>query len=661
MKKLILFLALSSPVFSQQAARFYTVANLPLASLTNGQGALITDGVNATDCTSGGGSFAVICVSNGSFYAPLSLATGSGNVSTTGNLIPGHVPQATGTTTIADGGQVYPSGPFADTISAQAFTNKNLTSNTNTFPTFNQNTTGTAGGLSGSLTQCSGQASIGIGSTGNANCLSIAAILGYTPQNAATSNSNNDALGAAAAAQAAAQAFAQNGSNITSGTIAAARITNPLNQNTTGNAGTASAFDHSPSGCALNFAPNGILSVGNFTGCTEIEPCLNMITYGGSGNGSTSNNAAWNAAIAASVSDQVCLYFPPGTYAFASQPSWTAPHTYSSILVRGDSAEVAQLVFPSAISGLLLQTLANSNSIHVRDLSIRTSGIGNANGLILRNTGGFGANGGAASDITNVAFYGSDCVACTDYWQNALVLDGISVVSMDKVKIVGQPTGGGTTGLGNAVFIESSGGFPAVVFNINSGSEFDYVNQALLIGDWIQGITINQTNMTGVTTGISVPSGETHGLDQLLMTNTQINAEDNAVNIQSPFNHVGFVNDYFIVPGSGNAILNNNTSTTDIANSFFLNIGGGGGNAVVMGTYNAGLSSIIGNTFEGGFTTAIFLQSGSHLVTVGTNTYSSGVTTQVVNSGTGNTVAATCPTGITAGTVVIVNGLPTHC
>ncbi len=59
---------------------------------------------------------------------------------------------------------------------------------------------------------------------------------------------------------------ATNASNITSGTLAAARLP-ILNQNTTGNAATATALAAAPTLCSTGQAPTGVLASGNATGC----------------------------------------------------------------------------------------------------------------------------------------------------------------------------------------------------------------------------------------------------------------------------------------------------------------------------------------------------------------------------------------------------------
>jgi hypothetical protein len=65
---------------------------------------------------------------------------------------------------------------------------------------------------------------LNLGTAANHPATDFQPALGFTPQNAATANTNNDALGAAAAAQTAAIAAAANASNLSSGTVPIARI-----------------------------------------------------------------------------------------------------------------------------------------------------------------------------------------------------------------------------------------------------------------------------------------------------------------------------------------------------------------------------------------------------------------------------------------------------
>jgi hypothetical protein len=91
----LLALSLATGVaFAQQpVARQYTVATLPAASANNGIVAQIKDGLNANDCSTGGGAMIVFCVSNGTSWGGLSVGAASAstlilnNAGTTGTTV----------------------------------------------------------------------------------------------------------------------------------------------------------------------------------------------------------------------------------------------------------------------------------------------------------------------------------------------------------------------------------------------------------------------------------------------------------------------------------------------------------------------------------------------------------------------------------------------
>lgn len=112
-----------------------------------------------------------------------------------------------------------------------------------------------------------------ISSTGGGNVNSVFTRAGDVVAQAGDYSAFYDAAGAAATAQTAAIAAAathsDNASNLSSGTIPAARVPT-LNQNSTGNSGTASAADHTPTLCPAGQAPTGILANFSATGCAPI-------------------------------------------------------------------------------------------------------------------------------------------------------------------------------------------------------------------------------------------------------------------------------------------------------------------------------------------------------------------------------------------------------
>lgn len=395
------------------------------------------------------------------------------------------------------------------------------------------------------------------------------------------------------------------------------------------------------------------VSASGSIGCTSTQSnCLNILAYGGHNDQSTPNDAAWNAAIAGSIPDQVCIYFPAGHYIFNSVPSWTATLATSTITVKGDGAEISKLWFPST-NGLTFHMINPANSFHIKDLSIDTGGT-TFTGVQITNSGA--QTGYSASDFTGVTFGGTDGFGANDYWANGIVIDAFSNVSFLNTQFVGSPVGGYK---GTGIVFQTSTAVPALDFNLLF-MNFQYLNIGIQVNDYTQGITIGHSNFTAVGTGIFVPSGETHGLDELIVSDSQFEATNNAIGINSQFYHVILHDNYFLVNGTGNGVFYNNTGTFSLTDNSCLNIGGlgHGSTCFVIGTYVAGIGYIAGNTIED-FDTGIFLQSTSGHVTVGLQSFANN-TTNIVNSAGGLNAIPVSFTGTPTSSFQVFNGTVVH-
>lgn len=678
MRNIILFFSFSAIVFGQSYVRSYTVATLPSASSTSGQTAMVTDGISVADCTTGGGTFAVPCKSNGLGYSALQIGSGGGNVSTSGNMVAGHVPQSTGATTLSDGGQSYPAGPFADTNSAQAFFNKDFTSSTNTFPANPGNAGLGANTFTGTQTikPNSGESLLQLDTTGTGQQDNI----GFYSNGVLKwliLKQTNDTFAIFDEAHSNSIIATDTSGNVLSSSpiweIPSLQLTTPLGTlyggtgNNTGsipNALTANSLSTTPSLCSVGNAPAGILAIGSATGCNPTESCLNIVAFGGDNVGTGSNNSAWTAALAFGQQNHQCIYFPRGTYLFTTTPVWNSSNAASSITVRGDGQDVSQLFFPSGQNGLTINLQATTDAFHIRGMSLRTNGVNNASGLVIQGSQTANAEG-VQSDIDDVALYGGDCPGCTDYWTAAINIINFPVINFSRIHIVGQPIMSGTSGLGTGILLSANSASPGVAYNL-SQIEGDYLGQGVQVQDHIQGFNLSQSNFTGVNTGVYVPPGIPYGdNDQLVISTTQFNASSNGINIQSPVRHTNIGGNYFVVPGAANGIILNNYAMSNVHDNQFINGSGGGGNGIVFGTYNNSastndVSSVSNNTTQF-FTTGIFLQSGSQNVSILPGNAGSGNTNTIVNSGTNNIVPVSCPAGTPSSSYTVVNGIVTHC
>ncbi len=365
-----------------------------------------------------------------------------------------------------------------------------------------------------------------------------------------------------------------------------------------------------------------IFSANAFAGCASI------LSYGGNNTDSADNTAALASAISAQGS-QACVFFPAGTYEFLENASETLPSGVASLTLVGSGQDVTDLVWPSG-GGLTINYQGQDDSVHVRDLSILTGTTDAGSGLALVQASAVADPANTPpTTVDNVTIRGADGYAVTDYWADGISDDGVSNVNVNNTSITGA--GGAsysTTGTGINIY-GSSATIP-VAFNL-SNSFIQYVGTGFQYGSYTQGVTISQSNFTGDNYGVVSLSGET-GLDQLSMTDNQINANVN-VFLQSPITGLQLSNNYFIVPTNGIGVYLDAYSSFTYNGNIMQGSGLGNNTNGLVATTNDGGSGVISGNTMNGFTTAIWLQTGSTGINVQSNSYSNDDNT-ALNQGT---------------------------
>ncbi len=373
----------------------------------------------------------------------------------------------------------------------------------------------------------------------------------------------------------------------------------------------------------------------------KVAACPSIDAYGGSTR-SPDNSAALLAALAASPGASQCASIPPGRFSFAGPVAIRLRQGAASATLTGAGADVTELYWPTG-GGLAFNFADPDNSVHIRNLSLTTATAGQGTGLVLDMAAGQGGSpaDNATSDISGVTLRGTDGYAVTDYWDTGVALLGVSNVNLTGLNVTG-PGGAGYSSRGQGLVIAGTAGTPPVVFNV-SGASFDYLQAGIVYGNYVQGLTVAQSNFTGDTYGIFVPPNR-QNLDQLAVSDSQFNCALAGVYVGSYLSNTLFTANLFIVPNTGIGIalpaaylysaVGNAFNDGSPTNTRMRPIG------IEVGASSGG-GTITGNLFNS-MTTAILLDAQSTGANVQSNDYS-GNTTAVKDEGHGNRVGGGSP------------------
>lgn len=396
-------------------------------------------------------------------------------------------------------------------------------------------------------------------------------------------------------------------------------------------------------GGTVTAGARGQIAAYNAAGSTVVgipAQCTPIETFGGAGNNSTVNDTPFDNLVAAFGANGGCIGFAPGIYAFSSARTITYPTTVPYVVsIKGSGQDLSILNWSAAPTGagVKLATNKGGHAFHVTDLSFRV-GVAAASsvGLSVQNTAALGQI--LTSTIEGVSFLGSDGGQGTDYWGI-----GIKVLTQSDINFTDDTFWGSGTnqGIGISVASTASPGY-GVIYNITN-SYFYVLNEGILYGDYIQGMTVQGCNFTVGNNGIVSIPNPAGVLAELSVVNSQfgLTATNSAgINLLGPVETSNINNNYFLIPPTnGIGVSGAKWGGGGITNNFFgvQTTARGGQTAIFIENSIAGSpTTITGNQFLDQ-TTAVDLLNTSNDVTVGINAYD-GNSNKVVNGG-----ATACP------------------
>ena len=289
-------------------------------------------------------------------------------------------------------------------------------------------------------------------------------------------------------------------------------------------------------------------------------------------------------------------------------------------------------------------------SAHVRDFSMITSGLGTSTGLTLQSettTTGSPYTVGI-SDLTNLDFFGASGYAQGDFFSDAIVLNGMSNVSLQNVNIYGA--GGGCTssisstcGIGILASENSVTGTLANVINV-AASNFYYLSSGIDgVGD-VESLTVQQSSFLGNSIGI-LASGSGLALQWNIGPSNNFTDVFQDINATNAVNGLTVNNNLFLVTKASEIGIdiaapptNPNGSAILQGNYIGCSHGVSGTEGIYLGGYQTSPSVVNGNIITD-CGTAILTDAHSTLINIGNNVFNGNTPPTIINNGTLNVIA----------------------
>jgi hypothetical protein len=352
---------------------------------------------------------------------------------------------------------------------------------------------------------------------------------------------------------------------------------------------------------------------------------INILDYGGVGDDTTLNDTAFSAAFSAlPASGSGCIYFPAGTYRFSAQISKTLAATTGMLTIRGEGPRVTELHFPNSSSGIRLTKGDFRNVVNLHDFSITTGQVNT--GVALEFISAYPSIAPTAwNNISNVYIAGDDWKTAslmTKGWSIGIRAQVWGQFNLYNVNTWGADISGVGSGTGMKVEGTSAGSLYGVLYNLSQCS-FNGHQYGFYYGDWVQGVSINQTNFNRSSAGIGIfaPGGTTGLLAQLALSNCQSDYNAGFVALNSTVFGVTMTGCTVTVSNANAAVYNAPTSFGLMASANQFN--GAGSATGMIGMYIGGSNGNITGNYFSNLNTGINLITGAVNFVIGLNTYAS--------------------------------------
>lgn len=366
------------------------------------------------------------------------------------------------------------------------------------------------------------------------------------------------------------------------------------------------------------------------------------------------NSAALQAAVTATISDNIALFIPAGTYQFASLISGTiASGQAYSILGAGQNLSI--LKSTGTVGGIKLNYTDKTSGLTVANGSIlpAVANAGTGLSLVMLASSIPGEGSAAATEIQNLTLAAG--AGGTSYWTTAFAESGVSNINFDGVS-VNNPQNVAADGF-NLSGPSSSAFSVAINFN---GTKVTGGQYGVIYGPFIQGVNLVNANFCCGKTSILVIGGAGDTLLSIMNSQMGLNTA-HFIDLEGPIGGVSVIgNNFNGLPSGFAGVYINSTSAHN------LTITGNQFSPISANTA-IGVSSVLSsrsNLFEGNsclaVRTCIALASGTQGFTIGPNIYAAGGLEIVDNASDTVYTNAQLVDGSTGTTPVVGGGGPVH-